>query len=227
MKNTIHQMLNAGIHFGHAKHQWNPKMLPYIYKEKNGTHIIDIIQTWFYLNKVKQFLETSASQGKKILFVGTNRQTAHLIQQAASDSNMFFVNRRWLGGLLTNWTTLQQSIQKLNHLQNIHNLSISSKKEKVKLEKKRQRLEKYMGGLKNMHQLPDIVLIVGQQREMNAVRECHKMGLRTITILDTNCNPNLADLFIPANDDSISSVKFILDELADAIRKGQKGFKNP
>jgi len=226
MKKNLEMMVEAGVHFGHPKQQWNPKMLPYIYKEKNGTHIIDIIQTYFYLKKVSKFVETSAAQGRKFLFVGTKKQTAPLIKQAATQSNMFFVNQRWLGGLLTNWSTLKNSISKLNALQNIDNLVISSKKEKVRLEKIRDRLEKYIGGLKNMKDMPDIVIIIGQQKELNAVRECRKIGLRTITVLDTNCNPAIADLFIPANDDSISSIKYILDELSASIQKGQNFLKN-
>ena len=221
MKQTLQKMIEAGVHYGHSKPQWNPKMRPYIYKEKNGTHIIDIVQTYFYLLKVSQFVQTATAQGKKFLFVGTKKQTATLIQQAAMESDMFFVNRRWLGGLLTNWITLQKSIAKLKSLHNLDELTISSKKERVKFIKKRERLEKYIGGLKNMKSIPDIVIIVGQQRELNAVYECQKLGIRTITILDTNCNPDLADLFIPGNDDSISALKLLLDEITKSIKAGK------
>nr|AYC64544.1 ribosomal protein S2 [Pseudoderbesia arbuscula] len=220
MKQTLQKMIQAGVHFGHPKDQWNPKMLPYIYKEKNGIHIIDIIQTWFYLKKISKFLEEACAQGKQILFVGTKKQASKIIQLTASESESFFVNERWLGGLLTNWATIQKSILKMNRLQKQENFDNFSKKDKVKLEKQKQRLEKYIGGLKMMTKLPDIVIIVGQQKELNAVKECRKLGIRTISILDTNCNPLLADLFIPGNDDSISSIKLILTELAKSIKVG-------
>nr|YP_009306240.1 ribosomal protein S2 [Derbesia sp. WEST4838]AOP19144.1 ribosomal protein S2 [Derbesia sp. WEST4838] len=221
MQDILKEMIEAGVHFGHPKHQWNPKMSPYIYKEQNGIHIIDIIQTCYYLKNVTHFLEQSTAQGKKILFVGTKKQAAEIIKQIAIDSNTFFVNQRWLGGLLTNWSTLRQSIMKLNRLQNIEISNSLSKKNKLQLQKKRDKLEKYIGGLKNMSQLPDIIIIIGQQKELNAISECRKLGLRTITLLDTNCNPLLADLFVPANDDSISSIKFILNEFLKSIKKGQ------
>lgn len=221
MQYILEEMVQAGVHFGHAKHQWNPKMSPYIYKEKDGIHIIDIIQTCFYLSKVTYFLEQSAAQGKKILFVGTKKQAAKIIQQTAIESNTFFVNQRWLGGLLTNWSTIRKSIIKYNRLQNMEMSSTFSKKYQVQIQKKRDKLEKYIGGLKDMYQIPDIIIIVGQQKELNAIQECRKLGLRTITLLDTNCNPSLADLFVPANDDSVSSIKFILNEFLKSIKKGQ------
>lgn len=226
MQSILKEMIQAGVHFGHPKHQWNPKMFPYIYKEKNGIHIIDIIQTCFYLRKVNNFLEQSTAQGKKILFVGTKKQASKIIKKIALDSDTFFVNQRWLGGLLTNWTTIKKSILKFNQLQTMEMSSRLSKKNKVQIQKKCDRLEKYIGGLKDMYQIPDIVIIVGQQKELNAVYECRKLGLRTITILDTNCNPLLADLFIPANDDSISSIKFILQEFSKSIKKGQNIYLN-
>lgn len=222
MRQILQKMIRAGVHFGHPKDQWNPKMLPYIYKEKNGIHIIDIIQTWFYLKKISKFLEESSAQGKQILFVGTKKQASKIIQLTALESESYFVNERWLGGLLTNWVTIQKSINKLNYLEKQKNFEKVSKKDRVKIEKQKSRLEKYMGGLKTMTKLPDIVIIIGQRKELNAVKECKRLGIRTITLLDTNCNPMLADLFIPANDDSISSIKLILTELAKSIKIGRK-----
>ena len=222
MRQILQKMIQAGVHFGHPKDQWNPKMLPYIYKEKNGIHIIDIVQTWFYLKKISKFLEDSSAQGKQILFVGTKKQASKIIQLTALESDSFFVNERWLGGLLTNWVTIQKSINKLNYLEKRENFETFSKKDRVKIEKQKSRLEKYMGGLKTMTKLPDIVIIVGQRKELNAVKECKRLGIRTITLLDTNCNPMLADLFIPANDDSISSIKLILTELSKSIKVGRK-----
>nr|QHD45133.1 30S ribosomal protein S2 [Codium fragile] len=230
-KNTLNKMIQAGLHFGHTKDQWNPKMFPYIYKEKNGVHIIDIIQTWFYIRKVSQFLETSTAQGQKVLFVGTKKQAAPLIELAALRCNSFFINKRWLGGLLTNWRTLKKSITKLNTLQNksisngISKKNQISKKTQILNQKKQDKLIKYFRGVQNMQNIPEIVIIIGQQKELNAVYECEKLGLRTITLLDTNCNPLLADLFIPANDDSITSLKYILDKLTISILKGNQILK--
>nr|YP_009519301.1 ribosomal protein S2 [Codium arabicum]AYC65217.1 ribosomal protein S2 [Codium arabicum] len=214
MQTLLKQMIQAGLHFGHTKDQWHPKMLPYIYQEKNGVHIIDIIQTWFYIRKVSKFLEICTAQGQKVLFVGTKKQAAQLIETTAIRCNSYFVNKRWLGGLLTNWSTLQNSIFQLKQLQQ---QPLSNRFQQKKYDK----LIKYFRGLQNMKQIPDIVIIIGQQKELNAVLECRKLGIRTITLLDTNCNPLLADLFVPANDDSISSIKFILDQFATAILKGE------
>ena len=224
VKNSKHSILNemvkAGIHFGHSKSEWNPKMMPYIYREKNGIHIIDIIQTYYYIQTVSQFLEQAATQGKTVLFVGTKKQASQTVKDIAQECNTLFVNKRWLGGLLTNWLNIKKSILRLNALQNIDKFKYLSKKESTRLYNKRKRLEKYVGGLTQMTRLPDIVIIIGQTRELNAVYECRKLGLRTITILDTNCDPLLADLFIPANDDSIQSIKWILKKLAASINKG-------
>lgn len=217
----LKEMVKAGVHFGHPTSDWNPKMIPYIYKQKNGVHIIDIVQTWFYLKKTASFLEQACSQKKNILIVGTKKQASKLVEYYALNSNCFFVSQRWLGGLLTNWSTIQKSIQKLNWLENNVKFKHLPKKEKVKLEKQKERLTKYLGGLKGMTNRPDIVIILGQKKELNAVKECIKLGLRTITILDTNCDPSLADLYIPANDDSIASLKLILNYLTSAILKGQ------
>jgi len=226
---TLQQMIQAGLHIGHFSHQWNPKMIPYIYKEKNSIHIIDLVQTYFYLQKALHFLYNSTAQGKTILFVGTKKQVSKLVERTANQCNSFFVTERWLGGLLTNWLTVQKSISKLALLENqkrkIDNLQLS-KKEISRLKKKKDRLEKYLGGLKNMTSLPDIVIIIDQQREITAVQECQKLGIRSITILDTNGDPNLADLFIPGNDDSIAALNLILNELSQCIILGQRKFKN-
>lgn len=221
VKNSIlNEMVQAGIYFGHSKSEWNPKMKPYIYKEKNGIHIIDIIQTYYYIQTVSQFLEQAATQGKTFLLVGTKKQASQTVKEIAQECNILFVNKRWLGGLLTNWLNIKKSILRLNSLQNIDKFKYLSKKEYTRLYNKRKRLEKYVGGLTQMACIPDIVIIIGQTRELNAVYECRKLGLRTVTILDTNCDPLLADLFIPANDDSIQSIKWILNRLAASINKG-------
>lgn len=223
MITKIDEMVKTGVHFGHQAKKWNPKMAPYIYAEKNGIHIIDLIQTYFFLKKTTNFLTAEASQGKTFLFVGTKKQASRLIAKVALSCNSFYVNQRWLGGMLTNWKTIKTSIEKLNHLQNL-DFSNYSKKEIASFRKEKERLQKYLGGLKNMGSIPDVVIIVGQPDEINAVRECQKLGLRSVTILDTDCDPTLADLFVPANDDSVASLQLILTEFVEAIQKGQKQF---
>ena len=221
-------MLQKGVHFGHSRQAGNPKMTPYIYMESNNNHIIDLIQTFSYLKKALQFLANSTAQGKTILFVGTKRQSSKLVSKIAKSCNSFFVTERWLGGLLTNWSTVQRSINKLNKLElQEKNNSFQGlpKKEIIKIKKEKNRLNKYLGGLKRMKSLPDILIIIDQKREINAVLECKKLGIRSITILDTNGNPTLADLFIPANDDSITALSFILEEFLKYIKYGQKKFE--
>lgn len=224
MITKIDEMVKTGVHFGHQAKKWNPKMAPYIYAEKNGIHIIDLIQTYFFLKNAIKFLTSEASQGKTFLFVGTKKQASRLIAKMALSCDSFYVNQRWLGGMLTNWKTIKTSIEKLNYLQNL-DLSNYSKKEIANLKKEKERLQKYLGGLKNMTSVPDVVIIVGQPEEINAVYECQKLGLRSVTILDTDCDPSLADVFVPANDDSVASLHLILTEFVESIKKGQKQYE--
>lgn len=228
MSITIKTMIQKGLHFGHSRQSWNPKMTPYIYMESNNIHIIDLIQTYSHLKHILRFLANSTAQGKTILFVGTKRQSSKLVTQIAQNCNSFFVTERWLGGLLTNWTTVQKSISKLNELElqeKTNSFQGLPKKEIIKLKKEKNKLNKYLGGLKKMKSLPDILIIIDQKKEINAVSECKKLGIRSITILDTNGDPTLADLFVPANDDSITALSFILEEFLKYIKYGQKKFK--
>ena len=225
---TIKKMIQKGLHFGHSRQAWNPKMTPYIYMEANNIHIIDLIQTYSHLKQVLRFLVNTAAQGKTILFVGTKRQSSKLVAKIAKNCDSFFVTERWLGGLLTNWSTVQKSIAKLNALESQEKINAFQglqKKEIIKLKKEKNRLNKYLGGLKKMKSLPDVLIIIDQKREINAVLECKKLGIRSITILDTNGDPTLADLFIPANDDSITALNFILEEFLKYIKYGQRKFK--
>lgn len=229
MISTIDKMVQVGMHFGHQASKWNPKMLPFIYGERNGVHIIDLIQTYWLLKNVNGELTNFARQGKKFLFVGTKKQAARLIANVACECDSFYINQRWLGGMLTNWQTLKTSISKLNSLESQEldgQFDKLPKKEAATAKKQKERLQKYLGGVKNMKALPDVVIIIGQPEEMNAVRECQKLGIRTVTILDTNCDPTFADLFIPANDDSVASLQYILSQFLTAIQLGQKEFKN-
>eukprot|EP01024_Parvocaulis_polyphysoides_P021136 TRINITY_DN19_c1_g1_i3.p1 TRINITY_DN19_c1_g1~~TRINITY_DN19_c1_g1_i3.p1 ORF type:complete len:276 (+),score=39.91 TRINITY_DN19_c1_g1_i3:217-1044(+) len=222
---SIKEMVRVGLHFGHQARRWNPKMAGYIYGKRNGIHIIDLIKTYSQLKKVLKFLTDSASQGKTFLFVGTKKQAAPVISKIAIECNSFYVNQRWLGGMLTNWQTVKSSIKKLNELElrektsSFQNLP---KKEIALAKKQKERLEKYIGGLKEMKSLPDVVILIGQPAEKNAVHECTKLGIRSITILDTDCDPTIADLFIPANDDSVAAIEFLLMHFLYAIKRGQK-----
>jgi len=218
-KQIVQKMFFAGVHIGHKKNQRNPKMIPYIYTEKEGLQIIDLFKTYQYLKSISLFLFNSSRQGKRVLFVGTKKQVTKCVEEAANDCNSWYVNRRWLGGLLTNWSTMRKSISKIQT-----NIKIvqKSKKKEAEIEKQKKHLIKYFDGIKTMQELPDIVIIIGQHKEINAVKECKKLKIPSITILDTNCDPSLTDFFIPANDDSLASVSFILNQLSNAIKQGQK-----
>jgi small subunit ribosomal protein S2 len=221
---NLSQLLEAGVHFGHKAYRWNPKMFPYIYSEVNNIHILDLVQSASLLQEANHYLESAASQGKKFLFVGTKRQASTLIAQEAKRCNSFYVNHRWLGGMLTNWTTLKDRIDWLKTLEqqeadNIFNLL--PKKEGSLRRKELQKLRKHLDGIKNMNDLPDIAIIIDQKREMTAIRECRKLGIPIVSILDTNCDPDLVDIPIPGNDDAVRSIKLILKSLTDSIIKGK------
>ena len=215
----VKQMVSAGVHFGHRRRQRNPKMIPYIYTEKDDLQIIDLLQTYWYLNKCISYLSDACRRGQRVLFVGTKKHVAKCVEQRAKACHSWYINKRWLGGLLTNWETMRNVLFKM---QSEDKLFQKSEKEKIRIGRKKKRLMKYLGGVQTMSELPDIVIIIGQQKEMNAVRECQKLKIPSLTILDTNCDPSLTDLFIPANDDSLASVNFILSKLSKAIQEGQK-----
>lgn len=224
---TLEKMIKASMHLGHPSRKWNPKMKPFIYTEKDNIHLIDLIKTYVHLNYVCKFLTKSTSLGKTILFVGTKKQAATLIAKTALKFNSFYVNEKWLGGMLTNWKTVSLSTQKLKELETQEQKGFFKKlpkKEASNLIKKKQKLEKYLGGIKNMEKLPDIVIIFGQNEEINALKECNKLGINSISILDTDCDPSISDLIIPANDDSMPSIKLLLQEFEFAIKKGQDIF---
>jgi small subunit ribosomal protein S2 len=228
MNINIEEMVKVGMHFGHQAKKWNPKMAPYIYGTRGRIHIIDLIQTYFHLKQVSEFITQAASKNKKFLFVGTKKQASRLIAKVAVQSDSFFVNQRWLGGMLTNWKTIKSSIKKLNELElqeNNGEFNNLPKKEAAFCKKEKERLHKYLGGLKKMTVIPDVVIIIGQTEEINAVRECVKLGIRSITILDTDCDPTLADLFVPANDDSVASIQLLLTYFLQAIKTGQGIYK--
>lgn len=225
---NLENMIKSGMHFGHFTHEWNPRMAPYIYGEKNGRHILDLVQTHYLLKQVLTFIEESAAQGKSFLFVGTKKQVAPLIAKTALSCNSFYVNQRWLGGMLTNWRTIQKSLRKLYDYREAEqrgDWNLLKKQEVARKKREKQRLEKYLIGLENMSKLPGVVIIIGQPEEIHAVRECRQLGIPTITLLDSNCDPTLADWFIPANDDSVSSLRLLLDLFEQSILTGQTRYR--
>ena len=223
---SLAQMMESGVHFGHQTRRWNPKMSPYIYTSRNGVHIIDLVQTAQLMENAYSYMRTQAEQGKKFLFVGTKRQAAGIIAQESSRCGAHYINQRWLGGMLTNWTTIKTRVDRLKDLERREEsgaLDLLPKKEASMLRRELSKLQKYLGGIKTMRKIPDVVIIVDQRREYNAVQECEKLGLPIVSMLDTNCDPDVVDIPIPANDDAIRSIKLIVGKLADAIYEGYHG----
>lgn len=225
---SLSQLLEAGVHFGHKSYRWNPKMFPYIYTERNNIHILDLVQSAQLLKEANSYLQTAAENNKTFLFVGTKRQASTLIVQEAKKCDSFYVNHRWLGGMLTNWVTLKSRIERLKTLeqQEVDQVfSILPKKEAALRRKELEKLRKHLNGVKNMKQLPDIAIIIDQKREITAIRECRKLSIPIISILDTNCDPDLIDIPIPGNDDAVRSIKLILKSLTDNIILGKSRIK--
>ena len=221
---TLAQLLEAGVHFGHKAYRWNPKMFPFIYTERNKIHILDLVQTAQLLNEANSYVRSAAEKDKIFLFVGTKRQASSLIAQEAQRCNSYYVNHRWLGGMLTNWVTLKSRILRLKSLEQEEADEVFSKlpKKEASLRKKElDKLRKHLNGIKNMERLPDVVIIVDQKREITAIRECRKLNIPIVSILDTNCDPDLVDIPIPGNDDAVRSIKLILNSLTDNINLGK------
>nr|YP_011007065.1 30S ribosomal protein S2 [Phaeostrophion irregulare]WAM64352.1 30S ribosomal protein S2 [Phaeostrophion irregulare] len=219
------QLLDAGVHFGHKAQRWNPKMFPYIYAERNGVHILDLVQTTEFLKRACDFSKKAARRKQTFLFVGTKKQSASLIASEAQRCDAFYVNHRWLGGMLTNWVTIKDRIKRLKDLEEQEkNDSFKNlpKKEVSNLKKELEKLKKYFSGVKEMRKVPDIIIIIDQKREIIAIQEALSLNIPIISILDTNCDPNLATLPIPGNDDAISSIKYIIKNLVDSICLGQQ-----
>jgi len=220
---TLEELVNAGVYFGHQSNRWNPKMFPYIYTKKNGTHLIDLVQTACALIHVHDFVQKQATENKNFLFIGTKRQATNIIVQEAEKCNSPYINHRWLGGTLTNWPTIQKRIEYLKELdakEEDGTLAILPKKEAAVLRREREKLDKNIGGLRSMNQIPDIAIIVDPKREATALLECRKLGIQIIAIVDTNCGPSLIDIPIPGNDDSIKSIQLILSIISNGISQG-------
>nr|YP_010393526.1 ribosomal protein S2 [Gephyrocapsa muellerae]UPY84405.1 ribosomal protein S2 [Gephyrocapsa muellerae] len=225
---TLGELLDAGVHFGHQASRWNPKMFPYIYAERNGIHVIDLVQTARLLTHAYEFVQKASQEKKSFLFVGTKRQAASIIAEEAQRCGSHYVNNRWLGGILTNWSTVQKRVEYLKELdakEEDGTLDRLPKKEAAFLRREQEKLSHNLRGLINMTQIPDIVILVDPKRETTALLECRKLGIPIISILDTNCDPNLVDIPIPANDDAVRSVKLIISTLADGILEGKQSYQ--
>nr|YP_010444117.1 ribosomal protein S2 [Haramonas pauciplastida]UTE95003.1 ribosomal protein S2 [Haramonas pauciplastida] len=219
------QFVRAGVHVGHQVYRWNPKMYPYIYTETEGIHILDLVQTLRYLRRTCKFVHRAAAEGKTFLFVGTKPKSASVVSQQARRCNSHYINYRWLGGMLTNWTTFTSQIKNLKLLEKQElegRFELQTKKEAMLLRKKMWKLKRYLNGVKEMKQRPDILIAVNQKQEIIAIKEALKLKIPIISIMDTNCDPDLADYIIPGNDDARSSVKLILEKIVNEICLGQR-----
>ncbi|MEM9919254.1 MAG: 30S ribosomal protein S2 [Bacteroidota bacterium] len=222
-KPTNKQLLDAGVHFGHLKKKWNPKMQPYIFMERRGIHIIDLNRTSECLDKAANAMRQIAKSGKKVLFVATKKQSRTIISEAARSVGMPFVTERWLGGMMTNFATIRKSIKKMNNIDRMladGTLNSVTKKERLTLTRERNKLEKVLGGIANLNRLPAAMFIVDIHHEHIALAEAKKLGLRTIAMVDTNSDPSTVDYPIPANDDASKSIKIISDFMVEAIKEG-------
>ena len=223
---SMKQLLEAGVHFGHQTRRWNPKMAEYIFTERNGIYIIDLQKTVKKVDEAYYFLSDVAKAGGTILFVGTKKQAKDSISEEAIRSGQYYVNNRWLGGMLTNFKTIRKRIEKLNKLNEMEENGTFDrlpKKEVIKLKGERDKLEKNLGGIKNMTKLPSAMFVVDPRVEKNAVAEARKLGIPVVAIVDTNCDPDEVDYVIPGNDDAIRAVKLIAAKMADAFIEGNEG----
>ncbi|MEC1260894.1 30S ribosomal protein S2 [Bacillus swezeyi] len=223
---SMKQLLEAGVHFGHQTRRWNPKMKRYIFTERNGIYIIDLQKTVKKVEEAYNFTKNLAADGGKILFVGTKKQAQDSVREEAERSGMYFVNQRWLGGTLTNFETIQKRIKRLKDIEKMQEngtFDVLPKKEVVQLKKELERLEKFLGGIKDMKELPDALFIIDPRKERIAVAEARKLNIPIIGIVDTNCDPDEIDVVIPANDDAIRAVKLLTSKMADAILEAKQG----
>lgn len=220
------QLLEAGVHFGHQTRRWNPKMAEYIFTERNGIYIIDLQKTVKKIEEAYAFVRDIALDGGTVLFVGTKKQAQEAIKEEAERTGMYYVNARWLGGMLTNFKTIKKRIDRLYQLKKMNEdgtMELLPKKEVIKLNLEEERLEKFLGGIKEMKDIPSALFVVDPRKEKNAIAEAHKLGIPVIAIVDTNCDPEEADFPIPGNDDAIRAVKLIVSTIGNAILEGKQG----
>ena len=223
---SMKSLLEAGVHFGHQTRRWNPKMKKYIFTERNGIYIIDLQKTVGKIEEAYDFVRETAQNGGQVLFVGTKKQAQDAIEKEAKRCGEFYINQRWLGGLLTNYQTIKKRIARLKDLEEMETdgrFDVLPKKEVIGLRHERERLEKFLGGIKDMNGLPDVMYVVDPKKENIAVKEAQKLGIPIVGILDTNCDPDELDYPIPGNDDAIRAVKLITETMANAVLEGKQG----
>ncbi|MBE7029736.1 MAG: 30S ribosomal protein S2, partial [Ruminococcaceae bacterium] len=223
---SMKQLLEAGVHFGHQTRRWNPKMAEYIFTERNGIYIIDLQKTVKKIVEAYDFVRDIAAEGGEVLFVGTKKQATDAIKEEAERVGMYYVNARWLGGMLTNFKTIRKRIDRLFQLEKMEEdgtFDLLPKKEVIKLKGEREKLEKFLGGIKNMKKLPAALFVVDLRKEKNAILEAKKLGIPVVAIVDTNCDPDEVDYVIPGNDDAIRAVKLIAETMSNAIIEGRQG----
>ena len=220
---TMKELLEAGVHFGHQTKRWNPRMKEYIFGERNGIYIIDLQKTLKMFKEASKFVTDLTGQGKVILFVGTKRQAQDAIAEEANRCGMFYINQRWLGGLLTNWITVQKSVKRLQELDEMATdgrYELLTKKEVIKLERERKHLQANLAGIKNMRRLPDALFIVDSNNEAIAVKEARKLGIPVVAVVDTNCDPTVVDYVIPGNDDALRAIRLFTSKISDSVVEG-------
>jgi len=225
---TMKQLLEAGVHFGHQTRRWNPKMAPYIFGQRNGIHIIDLQKTLRLANEAYSFMNALAGAGGRVLFVGTKRQARDAIKEESLRAGQFFVNHRWLGGTLTNFATVQQSVRKMKDLQRQKEegvFELLTKKEALNMQRQLDKLERSLGGIKDMVELPDCLFVVDVRKEELAVKEAQKLGIPVVSVVDTNCDPSHIDYVIPGNDDAIRAVRLFCSKIADALLEGSEAWQ--
>lgn len=223
---TMKGLLEAGVHFGHQTRRWNPKMAQYIFTERNGIYIIDLQKTVKKVEEAYDFIKEAIADGGEVLFVGTKKQAQEAIESEAKRCNMHFVNQRWLGGMLTNYKTIRRRIDRLHELKKMEEdgtFDVLPKKEVIQLRHEAERLEKFLGGIKNMNGVPDVLFVVDPRKERIAVKEAQILGIPVIGIVDTNCDPDEVDYVIPGNDDAIRAVKLITETIANAVLEAKQG----
>ena len=223
---AMKQLLEAGVHFGHQTRRWDPRMAEYIFQARNGIHIIDLQKTSKKLDEAYSFIKEQAEEGKTILFVGTKKQAQECVKEAAEKCGMYYVDQRWLGGMLTNFGTIQKRIQRLKDLEAMQEdgtFEVLPKKEVIILKKEMEKLEKNLGGIKDMKEMPGVMFIVDPKKERIAILEARKLNIPIVGLIDTNCNPEDVDYVIPGNDDAIRAVKLVTDVMANAVIEGKQG----
>jgi small subunit ribosomal protein S2 len=219
------ELLEAGVHFGHQTKRWNPKMKEYIFGERNGIYIIDLQKTLKMFKEASKFVADLAADGKTVMFVGTKRQAQEAIAEEANRCGMFYVNNRWLGGLLTNWVTVQKSVKRLKELDEMATdgrYELLPKKEVIKLERERKHLQANLAGIKNLTRLPDALFVIDSNKEQIAVKEARKLGIPVVAVVDTNCDPSEVDYVIPGNDDALRAIRLFATKIADSVSEGSQ-----